>query len=675
MNILNQIQCTFLEEARLSPVLLGDLATMERYISESYSDRSLIELLQNADDAQATEFYIQKIDESTFIVANNGREFSEEDIVALCRSGASTKHRNSNTIGFRGIGFKSVVNFSKAVHVHSGKYQFSFSKELTSELVCSDSPVPLVRIPHNFIGQKYLHQIRALVQEGYTTIFVFEVNSSAFIAEIKAFDSSCLLFLNNITTAIFRYNDHSETFKSVSSILGTGKRVLLLNSVQGKRTYMVFTAGNKTAIAFEVNDSGEIISSIPNAVVHSFMPTQEKLSLPLKLNGDFSSDPSRTRIIYDGETKEALQQCVDLLTSIIHDTLKSNNDPLKIINAISAIKLDPIRNLRGKSIDDYFSEMLIDSLKNVLGEYANSLGYQRIVLQPKWLYDDDCKAMGTHLNTLIVGAVSSKLFDGLSELASQLGFSELSINDALIIMQTFTYSKYTRAALLGQISNDAQYGIASELVDKIQKANIISFNGGVRKISATTIESVVDEEFSGLLSECIADTTSLAMLAKKIGISNPISTLNQISPPKIEIITEQHFKKYVIKKWRTVEKNVMAVLSQLDNIISVEDVSDRNIGYDLEAIGRDGERYFYEVKSVDSLGDMIAITNNEYSTANGYGERYYLAIAQQSDNAISVCFVQNPISTLSLTKRITKWEWICSEYKGTVMNCNLEDNI
>ena len=50
-DIVKNIRDMFIKEASESPLLFIDLANMERYVSESYSGRSLIELLQNADDA------------------------------------------------------------------------------------------------------------------------------------------------------------------------------------------------------------------------------------------------------------------------------------------------------------------------------------------------------------------------------------------------------------------------------------------------------------------------------------------------------------------------------------------------------------------------------------------------------------------------------------------------
>ena len=111
-NKVEDIKNKFIFEAKQSPLLFSDLANMEKYISESYIGRSLIELVQNADDAGASSFLYQKIDKETFIVANNGRPFSIDDLYSLCRSGASSKKRSNNNIGYRGIGFKSVVNYA-----------------------------------------------------------------------------------------------------------------------------------------------------------------------------------------------------------------------------------------------------------------------------------------------------------------------------------------------------------------------------------------------------------------------------------------------------------------------------------------------------------------------------------------------------------------------------------
>src|ERR1019366_6594095 len=105
--MLAEVRKPLLDEAQKSPALLSDLAGLESYIAESYNARSFVELLQNADDAGANRVDIQRAGE-LLLVANDGREFTQQDFENLCRSAASSKLRGPS-IGFRGIGFKSVV--------------------------------------------------------------------------------------------------------------------------------------------------------------------------------------------------------------------------------------------------------------------------------------------------------------------------------------------------------------------------------------------------------------------------------------------------------------------------------------------------------------------------------------------------------------------------------------
>ena len=53
-----------------------------------------------------------------------------------------------NSIGYRGIGFKSVVSIVKEVHIASGSLAVTYSKDLTRNLIPDITRVPLIRIPH-----------------------------------------------------------------------------------------------------------------------------------------------------------------------------------------------------------------------------------------------------------------------------------------------------------------------------------------------------------------------------------------------------------------------------------------------------------------------------------------------------------------------------------------------
>lgn len=174
--IIKEISENFIEEAISSPRMLEDLAAMEKYMSESYDGRTFVELLQNADDADANRIIVNYIGE-TLIVANDGRSFDQNDIMAICRSGSSNKQRGKN-IGYRGVGFKSATTISTEIIIYSSGVYFTFSKSLCAEtLGMSENAVPTVRIPflydENKLDRRVVGRIDELEAEGYTTFFIF----------------------------------------------------------------------------------------------------------------------------------------------------------------------------------------------------------------------------------------------------------------------------------------------------------------------------------------------------------------------------------------------------------------------------------------------------------------------------------------------------------------------
>lgn len=86
----------------------------------------LSELLQNADDAGATEARVS-IQNQRFIFEHNGEDFVEAHFASICRFGYSNK-RALHTIGFRGIGFKSTFSLGNRVELFSPTLSVAFDR-------------------------------------------------------------------------------------------------------------------------------------------------------------------------------------------------------------------------------------------------------------------------------------------------------------------------------------------------------------------------------------------------------------------------------------------------------------------------------------------------------------------------------------------------------------------
>ena len=107
----------------------------------------LSELLQNADDAGATETSV-RIDNGHFVFSHNGEDFVEEHLTSLCRFGYSNK-RALHTIGFRGIGFKSTFSLGDTVELFTPTLSLAFHRRRFTEpkwISCPTSNTGLTQI-------------------------------------------------------------------------------------------------------------------------------------------------------------------------------------------------------------------------------------------------------------------------------------------------------------------------------------------------------------------------------------------------------------------------------------------------------------------------------------------------------------------------------------------------
>ena len=91
----------------------------------------LSELLQNADDAGATEVKV-RLENRMFFFEHNGQDFTEEHFKSLCRFGYSNK-RSLHTIGFRGVGFKSTFSLGDRVDLFTPSLSVCFHRNRFTE--------------------------------------------------------------------------------------------------------------------------------------------------------------------------------------------------------------------------------------------------------------------------------------------------------------------------------------------------------------------------------------------------------------------------------------------------------------------------------------------------------------------------------------------------------------
>lgn len=659
-----------LEEAKSSPNLLSDLAGLETYISESYNKRSFIELLQNADDADATKFKIIK--DNTFLyVANNGRAFNAKDVESLCRSAASTKTRGEN-IGYRGIGFKSVVGFAKEIHIISGDLEITFSKERTKIEIPNATRVPLIRIPH-LISEKdkllIAENIENLIIEEYSTIFVFTgVTANEIETEYESFNYKSLLFLKNIVATEISISNYSST-RIEKEVVSESETKLKIKNNEDLTEWLVSNYNN-TAIAFQIEDGFPSRINQADAFVYSFLPTNDLTGLGVIVNGDFSTDPSRKHLIYDTETNSTIKNIAAQIINLIEKTLLSNKaENISLLKAI--IPYDDPRMIGFKKTS--FEKLLLEQVKNI-----NTSFFEKLILPPNWLNPKDYNEIAKSNDNLLIGANLLNV-DGLLPFLKFLGAKEASfetlktkINDSEVsVLGCVQISKNIFTSILS-MSNDnfiisikdleiLQHDKKRVSFKVIEKDNLIIDNSFI----ALLIENGLTEfDIKQVLKKVIPNYKNDLFLDKKDDLLENISQTTNISNNtwynnSVDETIEK--VKYGLKRWRSAEEMTLEILNL--NGFNLQDVSKQNIGYDLDGFDPNGEEIHIEVKSITLPGQKFRLTNNEIGVAQEKQKKFYVAIVRQTEDFFEIAMISDPVKNLVLNRQCVQWIWECSDYE------------
>lgn len=98
----------------------------KRTLSDLYPDEAhfIYELLQNAEDAQATSVEFNLTSDLLTFIHDGKRLFKNEDVESITNIGHSTKSDDLNQIGKFGVGFKAVFAYTSTPQIYSGDFSF-----------------------------------------------------------------------------------------------------------------------------------------------------------------------------------------------------------------------------------------------------------------------------------------------------------------------------------------------------------------------------------------------------------------------------------------------------------------------------------------------------------------------------------------------------------------------
>lgn len=301
-------------------------------LAHQYSQKThfIFELLQNAEDAGATQIEF-RVEEKRLIFTHNGKRlFSDGNVESITSIGDSTKRDDHTQIGKHGIGFKAVFAYTHTPRIHSGDKHFDIVNVVVPQfLLPSDIPIDLdpneTRIILPFDSDEVLaaHRFRKLVPADKARLDIS--------IALKQLSLRTVLFLRHIENIQWTLPDssHGEIHRRLPSAINgnSSARSVTVTDGSNAETWMIFERTKNVLddgkelqciveVAFLIKDDRVVCA--PNTELVVFFPTEKKTELGFLIQGPFKTTKARDNIAQDSD---ANSQLIETAAQLAADSL------------------------------------------------------------------------------------------------------------------------------------------------------------------------------------------------------------------------------------------------------------------------------------------------------------------------------------------------------------------
>jgi hypothetical protein len=296
-----------------------DYVNSLRLISQVVFTRSsgfILEFLQNAEDAgrdlPTKGVFEISLNRKRAMITHNGRPFTENDVRALCGI-RSSKKPELGSLGYLGIGFKSVFKVSDCPEVHSNRHQFKFDRKHWSD--ASNTPWHVLPL--------WVDSPPEEAPTDKTSFFIpFRDESIASLIRKE---------LRTLKTELYLFLKWVKQIKVTDEVAGDSWVLAVPQKVANDRLteeYRANVSVREIAIAFALDQKNNLQPEEAGAMyggVYSFLPLAESRSgAKFPIQADFLVQPGRDAINYEAEWNGWLLNEVMLLCKEAISTFKTH---------------------------------------------------------------------------------------------------------------------------------------------------------------------------------------------------------------------------------------------------------------------------------------------------------------------------------------------------------------
>lgn len=310
----------------------------ENQISNDYNGRQILEIIQNADDAQANRIDIS-IDTNNHILSiyNDGKPFSYEGIKSIMIANSSSKV-TSVYIGNKGLGFRSLICWADKIQIHTGAFIFTFSREeaaksakelnLDVDEICKSRnllptccPFPMLAIPK----VEYLDEG---LENGCKLIINYKKDDeNNIINQLSQIEEKALLFLNNVTEMNISgtgINEKKLNIKKEGSnrYLADGIYWLIeTSSEELPEKYQDHNKLEKQRYSIKLAIPEDRNTASDSYYLYNYLPSRESIGLPFIIHATLELNSSRNNINDNEVNRYVLQKVAEFISGYVDKQL------------------------------------------------------------------------------------------------------------------------------------------------------------------------------------------------------------------------------------------------------------------------------------------------------------------------------------------------------------------
>jgi hypothetical protein len=385
----------------------------ERATKIDYEGREILELLQNAaDQAKDTNEkgrVVIELSHNGMVIANTGNAFSVGGIQSLQNAHLSPKRLGERKfIGCKGLGFRSILNWTNSPIIYSGALALAYSRKVTEEKLESlisenlelaelvaketkktDFPVlPVLPFPgfsqsndiKNFLDESNYELAEKCLywkNKGYTTAIAIPFNNADIykkaLQQLSILRPEILLFVDSLDELKFLLPNEQERIWSKDGD-DTTKMVLENDSPLG--VWQVFKTGDDVPEKYLNSDQDdkysyelvvavpemENISELKSSPLFSYFPTEIMIPLPLVCSATLELTQDRNNITKHESNRFVLECLAEFIAEVAEQRARKYSTGLKA----GFRNVMPIAEFSASLTNQGFSTALLNAAKNRL---------------------------------------------------------------------------------------------------------------------------------------------------------------------------------------------------------------------------------------------------------------------------------------------------------------------